>query len=187
MNKLAIFASGDGSNAEAIMNYFEEKKSAQVVIILSNRKDAYVLQRAKNHSVPTISFSKGELYESPMKFVELLKEHNIDLIVLAGFMCFVPDQITQQWNGRIVNIHPALLPKFGGQGMYGHNVHKAVVAAGEIESGITIHYVNGKYDDGDIIFQASCPVSPTDTPQDVAQKVRQLEQEHFPRTIESIL
>lgn len=187
MKKIAILASGTGTNAEAIMNYFEQKNSAQVALILSNRKSAYVLQRAVNHGVPAIAFNKSELYDSPEKFVELLQSHNINLIVLAGFMCFVPDLITHRWSGRIVNIHPALLPKFGGQGMYGDNVHRAVVEAGETESGITIHYVNDKYDDGDIIFQASCSLSPTDTPQDVAMKVQQLEQEHFPRIIESIL
>lgn len=187
MNKIAIFASGGGTNAEAIMTYFEKHKSAKVAVLLSNRRSAYCLERAKNHNIPAISFSKDTLYNSPNEIIDILHRYDVDFIVLAGFMCFVPVEITKEWAGRIVNIHPALLPKFGGQGMYGDNVHRAVVAAGESESGITIHYVNERYDEGDIIFQASCPVLPTDTPEDVATKIHTLEQEHFPRIIDGEL
>lgn len=187
MNKIAIFASGGGTNAEAIMTYFEKHKSAKVAVLLSNRRSAYSLERAKNHNIPAISFSKDTLYNSPNEIIDILHRYDVDFIVLAGFMCFVPAEITKEWAGRIVNIHPALLPKFGGQGMYGENVHRAVVSAGERESGITIHYVNERYDEGDIIFQASCPVLPTDTPEDVAAKIHTLEQEHFPRIIDAEL
>lgn len=187
MKKIAIFASGGGTNAEAIMNHFEQTKDVEVVLILSNRKSAYVLERAKNHGVPTYVFSKSELYDNPQTVVEVLKDYGVDFIVLAGFMCLVPKAITSGWAGRIVNIHPALLPKFAGQGMYGENVHRAVVAAGESESGITIHYVNDKYDDGDIIFQARCELSPTDTPEDVATKIHTLEQKNYARVIEGLL
>lgn len=187
MKKIAIFASGDGTNADAIMTHFNENISGKVVVLLSNRSSALALERARGHNVPAIHFSLATLKDTPEKIVDILRFYGVDFIVLAGFMCFVPAQITKQWQGRIVNIHPALLPKFGGQGMYGENVHKAVVAAGETESGITIHYVNDQYDKGDIIFQARCSVMPTDTAQDVAAKIHRLEQEFFPKIIEQII
>lgn len=187
MNKIAIFASGGGTNAEAIMTHFKSSQTANVVLLLSNRASAYALERARNHSVPAIHFTKDTLTSDPAQIVDILHRHGVDFIVLAGFMCFMPREITSEWAGRIVNIHPALLPKFGGQGMYGDNVHKAVVAAGESESGITIHYVNEEYDKGDVIFQARCPLSPTDTPEDVAAKIHTLEQENYPNVVEIAL
>lgn len=184
MNKIAIFASGSGTNAEAIMGHFEGSDVARVVVLLSNRSTAFALERARGHNIPAVHFEKSILSENPQHIVDILNQYEVDWIVLAGFMCFVPSEITQGWQGRIINIHPALLPKFGGQGMYGDNVHRAVIAAGEHESGITIHYVNEEYDKGDIIFQARCTVEPEDTAEDVATKVRALEQENFPNVIE---
>lgn len=187
MKRIAIFASGGGTNAEAIMTFFENSTSAEVVVLLSNRRSAYALERARNHGVPAVSFARETLYNTPNEIVDILHRYQVDLIVLAGFMCFVPTEITKGWQGRIVNIHPALLPKFGGQGMYGERVHQAVVEAGEDVSGITIHYVNEEYDQGAVIFQASCPVLTSDTPEDVAAKIHQLEQTHYPRVIDQVL
>lgn len=187
MNKIAIFASGGGTNAEAIMDYFERTDHARVVVLLSNRRSSHSLERARNHNVPAVHFMKETLSSKPEEIIDILHNFGVDFIVLAGFMCFVPVEITKEWAGRIVNIHPALLPKFGGEGMYGDHVHRAVVAAGETSSGITIHYVNEEYDKGDIIFQASCQVLPTDTAEDVATKIHALEQKHFSRIIDQVL
>jgi phosphoribosylglycinamide formyltransferase-1 len=186
MNKIAIFASGSGSNAENIVKYFADNTSVEVDCILSNKADAYVLERAKNLGIESFVFNRDEFYSST-KVLDILQERNIDFIVLAGFLWLIPDYLTEFFADNMVNIHPALLPKYGGKGMYGMNVHKAVVAAGEKKTGITIHYVNEKYDDGNIIFQATCAVSDEDSPEDVAEKVHALEYEHFPRVIEQIL
>lgn len=186
MSRIAIFASGSGSNAENIIRYFHDKSCAEVVLVLSNRSGAKVLNRAKKHSIPTFVFSKEEL-NSSSKVLKVLKEYNASILVLAGFLLKIPSVLVKAYPNSIVNIHPALLPNYGGKGMYGMNVHAAVVNNEESETGITIHYVNEYYDEGAIIFQAKCQVLKKDTATDVQYKVQVLEAEHFPRVIESIL
>jgi phosphoribosylglycinamide formyltransferase-1 len=186
MIKLAIFASGSGSNAENIVEYFKGDNSVAISLIISNKEDAYVHQRAKKLNIESATFSKNDFYTTD-KVLEFLQQNNIDFIILAGFLLKVPTNLLAAYPDKIINIHPALLPKYGGKGMYGDNVHKAVVAAGETESGITIHYVNENYDEGAIIFQAKCPVLANDTYEDVANKVHALEYKHFPEVIEKLL
>ncbi|WP_300914912.1 phosphoribosylglycinamide formyltransferase [Bacteroides acidifaciens] len=183
---IAIFASGSGSNAENIIRYFQKSGSAQVSLVLSNKSDAYVLERAHRLRVPCNVFPKEDWIAGD-EILAVLQEARIDFIVLAGFLFRVPDLLLHAYPYKIINIHPALLPKYGGKGMYGDRVHQAVVVAGEKESGITIHYINEHYDEGDIIFQATCAVLPTDSPDDVAKKVHALEYEHFPLVIEKLL
>ena len=183
---IAIFASGSGSNAENIIRYFQKNDSALVSLVLSNKSDAYVLERAHRLGVPCNVFTKEDWIAGD-EILAVLQEYRIDFIVLAGFLVRVPDLLLHAYPDKIINIHPALLPKFGGKGMYGDRVHQAVVAAGEKESGITIHYINEHYDEGAIIFQASCPVLPSDTPEEVASKVHALEYAHYPHVIESLL
>lgn len=185
MIKLAIFASGSGSNAENIVEYFKGDNSVAISLIISNKEDAYVHQRAKKLNIESATFSKNDFYTTD-KVLEFLQQNNIDFIILAGFLLKVPTNLLAAYPDKIINIHPALLPKYGGKGMYGDNVHKAVVAAGETESGITIHYVNENYDEGAIIFQAKCPVLANDTYEDVANKVHALEYKHFPEVIEKL-
>ncbi|MBW6483218.1 MAG: phosphoribosylglycinamide formyltransferase [Vicingaceae bacterium] len=185
MKNIAIFASGSGSNAENIFNYFKDKASADVVLMLTNNVNAFVLERAKKLGVESVVFSSAQLKTDEL--VNLLKDKGIDFIVLAGFLLKIPENLIAAFPNRIINIHPALLPKYGGKGMYGDAVHKAVVANKEKESGITIHYVNEHYDEGTIVFQAKCPISETNTYEDVAHKIHQLEYEHFPSVIERIL
>ena len=187
MKKIAIFASGSGSNAENIIQYFAQKPQFCVKSVFCNVPDAYVLERAKKYRIPTFVFNREE-FRNPDKVFRQLQEQEIDFIVLAGFLWLMPSFITAAWPNKIVNIHPALLPAYGGKGMYGHHVHEAVIAAGEKESGITIHYVNDHYDQGAIIFQAKCPVLPTDTPDDLAARVHELDYRYFPQIIaETIL
>lgn len=187
MRKLAILASGNGSNAENIMNYFKDKADlGQVVVLLANHDDAPVLKRAAKFGVPTVTFTKKELDETT-KVDDALKSYDVDFVVLSGFMLKMPERLVSQYPNAMVNIHPALLPKFGGKGMYGHHVHEAVLAAGEKESGITIHYVNEHYDSGSIIFQAKCPVEPSDTPDTLAARVHELEYRWFPEVIAGVL
>lgn len=186
MVRIAIFASGSGTNAENIVKYFQNNDKIEVVSIVTNKRDAFVLERAKKLQIESVFFSKDE-FQNSTKVVEYLIEKKINFIVLAGFLIKIPQNIINLFPQNIVNIHPALLPKYGGKGMYGDNVHKAVVAAGEKETGITIHYVNENYDEGAIIFQAKCEVNKSDTFEDVASKVHALEYEYFPRTIEKIL
>ena len=183
---IAIFASGSGSNAENIIRYFQKSGSAQVSLVLSNKSDAYVLERAHRLGVPCNVFPKEDWIAGD-EILAVLQEARIDFIVLAGFLFRVPDLLLHAYPYKIINIHPALLPKYGGKGMYGDRVHQAVVTAGEKESGITIHYINEHYDEGDTIFQVTCPILPTDSPDDVAKKVHALEYEHFPLVIEKLL
>lgn len=183
---IAIFASGSGSNAENIIRYFRDNDSICVSLVLSNKSDAYVLERAHRLGVSCNVFPKEDWIAGD-EVLAVLQEYRIDFIVLAGFLVRVPDLILHAYPNKIINIHPALLPKFGGKGMYGSRVHEAVVAAGEKESGITIHYINERYDEGNTIFQATCPVLPDDTPEDVAEKVHALEYKHFPLIIEKVL
>lgn len=183
---IVILASGSGTNAEAIARYFEPGANAKVSLILSNRCDAYVLVRAKKLNIPALCFSRADFYETDL-VLNRLEAENPALIVLAGFLLLMPDNIIRNFPKRIINIHPALLPKYGGKGMYGSNVHEAVIAAREKESGISIHYVNEKYDEGDIIFQARCPILPNDTAETLAQRIHALEHKHYPEVIEKLL
>lgn len=186
MIHVAIFASGSGSNAENISHYFTNHPKIVISLIISNKRDAYVHERARKLGIPSYTFSKSEFDEATL-IIDTLREYKIDFIVLAGFLLKVSQPILDAFPSRIVNIHPALLPKYGGKGMYGDNVHKAVVDADEKESGITIHYVNENYDEGDIIFQAKCEVLSDDSPDDVAKKVHELEYVHFPQVIEKVI
>ena len=186
MTNIAILASGNGTNAQRIAEYFANHPSICVKIILSNNKDAYVLIRAQNLGIAHQVFSRKTLYETNI-ILALLEKHDISFIVLAGFMWLIPKTLLDAYRGRIINIHPALLPKFGGKGMYGEHVHEAVIKAGERESGISIHYVNEKYDEGDVIFQARCPVLPDDTAASLAARIHELEYEYYPKVIENIV
>lgn len=184
--KIALFASGSGSNVENIVRYFAEKRTAEFPLILSNKQGAFVHERAKKLGIPSVTFSRDEFADG-CEIVSLLKKYEVDFVVLAGFLLKISMPILEAYPDRIINIHPALLPKFGGKGMYGHHVHQAVVDAGETQSGITIHYVNEHYDEGNIIFQATCEVSNDDTPDRVADKVHVLEYLHFPKIIEDVI
>lgn len=184
-HKIAIFASGSGSNAENIIRNFSQKEGFEFPLIVSNKKDAFVHQRAKVLGIPSFTFSRDEFIEGN-SIVSLLNDYEINFIVLAGFLLKISSTILEAYPNKIINIHPALLPKFGGKGMYGHHVHQAVVDAGETQSGITIHYVNEHYDEGSIIFQATCEVLPGDTPETIAEKVHALEYLHFPKVIENL-
>ena len=185
---LAVFASGNGSNAENIITHFSGSATAAVKLVISNKADAYVLERAKAKGVPAIVMPKEELTgENPAALLQTLGQHSIDYIILAGYLLKIPAALTENYKGKIINIHPALLPKFGGKGMYGMHVHKAVTDAHETESGITIHLVDAVYDNGKILFQATCPVLPEDTPEQLAAKVQALEQTHFPTIIEKYI
>jgi phosphoribosylglycinamide formyltransferase-1 len=181
MKRIAIFASGKGSNADSLCSHLVNHASIEVALILSDRKEAGVFAVAEKHHVQAIYLSK-ELLNNPDQVVALLKEHQIDVLVLAGYLKLVPQEWIANYPGKIFNLHPALLPKFGGKGMYGMHVHRAV-AAGETETGITIHEVNEHYDEGKILFQARTAVEPTDSPERVAEKIAALEKEHFARVI----
>lgn len=184
--KIALFASGSGSNVENIVRYFAEKRTAEFPLILSNKQDAFVHERAKKLGIPSVTFLRDEFADG-CEIVSLLKKYEVDFVVLAGFLLKISMPILEAYPDRIINIHPALLPKFGGKGMYGHHVHQAVVDAGETQSGITIHYVNEQYDEGNVIFQATCEVANDDTPDTVAEKVHALEYLHFPKIIEDVI
>jgi phosphoribosylglycinamide formyltransferase 1 len=186
ITRIAIFASGSGSNARKIIEYFKKHPSVKVALVVSNKKDAGVLTIAQEHNIPSLIISKSAFYETEA-ILETLTLYRISFIVLAGFLLLVPQYIINRFNKKIVNIHPALLPKFGGKGMFGSHVHEAVKAAQETETGITIHYCNAHYDEGDIVFQAKIAVSPDDTPQEIAQKALALEHEHFAKVIEKII
>lgn len=186
MKNIAIFASGSGSNAENIICHFAQKPEFCVKRIYCNVPDAFVLERAKKYGIPTTVFDR-QAFRNPEKILQQLKEEHTDFIVLAGFLWLIPDFIIAAYPNRIVNIHPALLPSYGGKGMYGHHVHEAVIAAQEQESGITIHFVNEHYDSGSIIFQAKCPITPEDTPDTLAEKVHELEYKYFPQVIEGTI
>jgi phosphoribosylglycinamide formyltransferase 1 len=183
---IAIFASGGGSNAERIMAHFEDNEVAQVALVVCNKSNAGVLAIAKRYNVPTLLIDRAFFYESE-HILKMMAARGIDFIALAGFLWLIPSYLVKAFPNKIVNIHPALLPKYGGKGMYGHHVHVAVKAAGESESGMTIHYVNEHYDEGNIIFQTTCPISETDTATDIAHKVLTLEHTFFATTIEKVL
>lgn len=184
--RIAIFASGSGSNAQKIIEYFKNHTLAEVTLILSNNPDAYVLQRADNFEIPTHVFNRKGFYQSD-EVVKILQKLNIDLIVLAGFLWLVPQNLLEAFPGRIINIHPALLPNYGGKGMYGDHIHRAVLAAREKESGISIHFVNECFDEGEIIQQFRFKIDPNDQLENIRFKIQQLEHQHYPRVIESLM
>jgi len=184
--RIAIFASGSGSNAQKIMEHFKKHDDAEVSIVLTNNPEAYVLQRADNFEIPSHVFDRNELYKTN-HVVNLLKSLEIDIIVLAGFLWLVPENLLKAFPNKIINIHPALLPKYGGKGMYGDFVHKAVLAAGDEESGITIHFVNEHFDEGEIIHQARFKIEKGDDLEMIKFKGQQLEHTHFPKVVENLL
>jgi phosphoribosylglycinamide formyltransferase-1 len=183
--RIAIFASGNGSNAQRIAEYFTGFSSVEISAIYCNNKNAFVLERAKALNIPSILFDKDTFYNSNSVLLDL-KQKGIDWIVLAGFLWLIPADILKAFPHRIINIHPALLPAYGGKGMYGMKVHESVIASGETESGITIHFVNENYDEGDIVFQARCAINKGDTAEMLAAKIHGLEYEHFPLVLEKL-
>lgn len=177
MNHIAIFASGNGSNAQALIEYFAKRTTARIELLVSNKPKAYALERAKKHDIATVLIS----HETPCsELIQVLHTHRIDWIILAGYLALVPAELISEFPNRIINLHPALLPKYGGKGMHGEHVHEVVLAAHEKHSGITIHYVNEQYDSGAIIFQASCPVYSEDTPDTLAARIHPLEHRYLP-------
>ena len=186
MKNIIVFASGSGSNAENIIRFFDKTPNVKVSWLLSNNPEAYALKRAEMLNISTMVFDRTAFRDSD-QVLNFLIRCQPDLIVLAGFLWLVPEKIVKAFPNRIVNIHPALLPKYGGKGMYGDKVHQAVIANQEKESGITIHYVDEHYDEGNIIFQATCKITSEDTPDSLAEKIHALEHEHFPKVIESLL
>ena len=186
MKNIAIFASGSGSNAENLIRYFSAHPQGTVRLVLSNKAEAGAIERAARLGVESMVFDRDTFYNSEQVLARLRQER-IDFVVLAGFLWLVPDYLIAAYPDRIVNIHPALLPKYGGKGMYGDRVHEAVIASGEKESGITIHYTNEHYDEGGIICQQKCPVLPGDTPEELAQRIHRLEYEYYPKVIEELV
>ena len=185
MNRIAIFASGAGSNAQQIINYFKEPgKTVSVALIVCNKPGAGVISIAEKEGIPVLMIDRERFFKGDAYLPEL-QDFKISFIVLAGFLWKIPDLIIKAYPKKIINIHPALLPNYGGKGMYGSHVHQAVINASEVESGITIHYVDEHYDNGDIIFQTSCEVKPGDTPETLAARVHKLEHRYFPRVVES--
>lgn len=184
--RIAIFASGSGSNAQKIMEHFKRNADAEVVLILTNNPQAYVLQRADNFEIPSHIFNRQEFYETD-EIIRMLKTLQVDLIVLAGFLWLVPQSLLLAFPNKVINLHPALLPKYGGKGMYGDNVHKAVLANGEEESGITIHFTNAEFDEGEIIHQSKFKIEPGDNLEMIKFKGQQLEHQYFPKVIENLL
>ena len=186
VNRIAVFVSGNGSNFENITRYLEGNCKAEVALLVSNKADAFALKRAENLGVESVVWTKSD-FADEQRTLRMLSERNISFIVLAGFLLMVPAYLIRHFNRRMVNIHPSLLPKYGGKGMYGNHVHEEVKAAGETETGITIHYVSEVCDGGDIIRQEKTALTPNDTPDDIAMKVHALEKEYFPQTILEII
>jgi len=186
MTNIAIFASGSGSNAENIYNYFSKNKDVNIKLIITNNKNAFVIERAKKLGVDCKIINKKDFSHSEL-VLNTLKEYNINFIVLAGFLLLVPKYLIENYTDKIINIHPALLPNYGGKGMYGMNVHNSVIENKEKQSGITIHYVNENYDEGNTIFQAKCEITKNDTPELLAEKIHKLEYEFFPKVIDELL
>lgn len=186
MKNIAIFASGNGTNAECIADFFKNNNAVQVKLILSNKPDAGVLKRAERMGIESFVFNREMFYHSS-EVISKLETVNIDLIVLAGFLWLVPENMLNKYQNRMINIHPALLPKYGGKGMYGRRVHEAVISNNEKYSGITIHYVNEKYDEGQVIFQKEIEVLNDDTPDTLASRIHEMEYEYYPKVIEKLL
>lgn len=185
MKKVVVFASGAGTNAENLVRYFSNHQEIVIPFVLSNAPNAKVHEKMASLGIPSYTFTKTAFTDGTV--LRMLQEHQVDFIVLAGYMLLIDNEMLEAYYQRIVNIHPSLLPKYGGKGMHGDKVHEAVVAAGEKESGITIHYLNERYDEGDVVFQAVCEVLPTDTPDDVAAKVHALEYEWYPKVVEQLV
>lgn len=186
MKNIAIFASGEGTNAQNIINYFKKSNQVKVALVVSNKSNAPVLHRAKNEGIPTLLIDRKSFFESDQTLKQLKSSH-IDFIILAGFLWLIPENLIKIFPKEIINIHPALLPKYGGKGMYGMNVHKAVIEAHERQSGISIHFVNENFDEGEIISQHICNISLNDTAETLAKKIHDLEYEYFPKTIENVV
>jgi phosphoribosylglycinamide formyltransferase 1 len=184
--RIAVFASGNGSNAQRLAEYFAVHGGPEIAAIYCNNPHAFVIERARNLNIPVFVFDRKTFYNSE-QVLEDLEKLNVDWIILAGFLWLIPGYLLRAYEGKIINIHPALLPKYGGSGMYGVRVHEAVIASGDSESGISIHYVNEKYDEGQIIFQAKCPVEKNDTPETLAQKIHALEYAHFPVVVSDLV
>lgn len=184
--KIAIFASGSGSNTQSIIEYFQQKENIEIALIMCNKSNAFVVQRAQKLGVKCIVFN-SETFKNNLGFLDILSKYEVNWIVLAGFLLKIPEYIIEDFQGKIINIHPALLPKHGGKGMYGMNVHRSVIENNETESGISIHYVNKNYDEGKMIFQASCAINAGDSPEDLANKIRLLEHQHYPKVIEETI
>lgn len=183
---VAVFVSGGGTNCENLITYFKDSEQVNIALVISNKADAYALVRAERHGVPTAVVPKVELHDE-QKVLSLLRNYDIQFIVLAGFLPLVPDYLINAFPKRIINLHPALLPKFGGKGMWGHHVHEAVKAAGETETGMTVHYVTPVCDGGEIIAQFRVSLSPSDSVDDIAEKEHLLEMKHFPQVVEQVL
>ncbi len=186
MTNIAIFVSGSGSNCENIIKYFSSSADIHVSLVISNKADAYALVRAKKLNVPSVVISRKELQQEEI-VMPLLQQYDIDFIVLAGFLVMIPDYLIQTYDRRMINLHPALLPKYGGKGMWGHHVHEAIKEAGETETGMTVHYVSNVCDGGEVIAQFSTPLSPDDTADDIAAKEHELEMKYFPKVIEDVI
>ncbi|WP_347923384.1 phosphoribosylglycinamide formyltransferase [Pontimicrobium sp. SW4] len=186
MKRIVIFASGSGTNAENLIKFFHNRENASVIQVLTNNPHAKVIDRCNNLKISCLSFNRTAFYKTP-HVLDILNNVNPDLIVLAGFLWKFPENILKTFPNKVINVHPALLPNYGGKGMYGMHVHEAIVANKEIETGITIHYVNEHYDEGAIIFQAKCEVLPTDSAKDVAAKIHELEMKYFPKVVNSLL
>jgi phosphoribosylglycinamide formyltransferase 1 len=183
---VAILASGSGTNAENLVNYFRKSTDIAVSVIISNKSDAFVLQRAARLEVPSEVIS-GKQWQDISSVSQIFDKHQVDFLILAGYLLLIPSWVVAKYPGKIINVHPALLPKYGGKGMYGDFVHNAVIDAGDDKSGITIHLVNEHYDEGDIIFQKECPVFENDTPETLAQRIHQLEYQYFPEVVEKVI
>ena len=186
MNNTAVFASGAGTNAQRIIEHFSGSEISKVSILLTNNKNAGAIAKAQELGVPVTIFDRNDFYSSD-KVLDILIDNNVGFIILAGFLWLIPENILKKFENRIINIHPALLPAYGGKGMYGRNVHEAVIAAGEKESGITIHYVNNEYDKGSIVFRASCVVDENETPDTLAEKIHALEYRYYPSIAEKLI
>ena len=186
MVNLAIFVSGNGTNCENIIKYFQNSKIVRIAVVISNRKDAYALVRAEKLHVANLVLNKQQINDKDT-IMNVLQQHQVDFIVLAGFLLLIPEFIIDAFPKRIINLHPALLPEFGGKGMFGHHVHQAVKEAGETKTGMTVHYVSPVCDGGDIISQFECSVDKNDTPEDIAQKENELEMKYFPEVIEKVI
>jgi len=184
--RIAVFASGSGTNAQKIFEHFQNSYIAEIGCVLSNKPDALVLDRANKFKIPSFVFNRNQFYNSD-DVLNVLIEKKIEIIVLAGFLWLVPENLLSQFSNRIINIHPALLPKYGGKGMYGAIVHETIVKNKEKESGITIHFANTHFDEGEIIFQAKCKIEIDDTPEIVARKVQMLEHQFYPEIIEKVV
>lgn len=186
MRHLAILVSGSGTNCENIIRYFKDSDQVKIELVLSNRSDAYALVRSERLNIPTKVVPKAQ-FNDAQTLLPLLADYNIDFIVLAGFLLMIPDFLIHAFEGRMINLHPALLPKFGGKGMYGHHVHEAVRAAGETETGFTVHWVSSVCDGGEIIAQYRTPLLPADTADDIAEKEHVLEMKYFPQVVEQVI